>query len=372
MSTRLSRRHVIGGMGLWPFLDVFAATPMPTAHHGIRVAATWQSGSRYFVGTLSLEPGSPVRELASMEVPTRAHGVWADGDGRIVAVARRPGDWMLRWGGAGHAPQWLWIEPLRAFNGHAVIAEDGTRLFTTETDIETGDGLLGVRDVRTLEKVAEWRTLGADPHQLLHDRLARGHLVVANGGIDTLPETGRVKHGLEHMDSSLVRIDARTGKPAGQWRLDYRRLSLRHLAWSRDGQHLGIAMQAEHDEAGVRAEAPVLAIFDGHVLRTVAAPHALAGYGGDIAATREGFAVSCPRADGVAHFSIALPQGAAWGSFAALPDACALAASEGARLWAAGRPHVSARLRDGSAAASMALGARKMDNHWSALSTVAR
>jgi hypothetical protein len=46
----------------------------------------------------------------------------------------------------------------------------------------------------------------------------------------------------------------------------------------------------------------VLAVFDGQRLQTYAAGRArsLAGYGGDIAPAGGGFAVSCPRANGVA------------------------------------------------------------------------
>ncbi len=65
---------------------------------------------------------------------------------------------------------------------------------------------------------------------------------------------------------------------------------------------LGIALQAEHDDTAAKAAAPVLALFDGQQLRTCAADpgHALAGYGGDIAWAAGGFAVGCPRANGVA------------------------------------------------------------------------
>jgi hypothetical protein len=34
---------------------------------------------------------------AALDVPTRAHGVWAEAGGTLLAVARRPGDWLLRW-----------------------------------------------------------------------------------------------------------------------------------------------------------------------------------------------------------------------------------------------------------------------------------
>src|SRR5690606_33907798 len=115
------------------------------------------------------------------------------------------------------------------------------------------------------------------------------------------------------------------GALLGQWKLSDPRLSLRHLAWGaqiqpgqvrpgqvRPGQPrrwLGVALQAEHDDAQAKQAAPVLAVFDGESLRTVAAPQALAGYGGDIAFTGTAFAVSCPRVDGVALFAPS-PSGA--------------------------------------------------------------
>ena len=359
----LSRRHVLAGLGCWPALS--AASVLRSAPGELRVAAAWQVGEQYRVGLLALKVGAPVRELSSIEVPTRAHGVWADAAGRLVAVARRPGDWMLRWAGPGKPPQWQWSEPLRAFNGHALASPDGQRLYTTETDLDTGAGLLGVRDARTLARLDEWPTHGLDPHQLLWDPTHPGHLVVANGGIATSPETGRVKHGLDRMDSSLVRIDTRSGRLVGQWRLGDPRLSLRHLAWSDDGARLGIALQAEHADPAVRARAPVLAVFDGRTVTAIDAPRELAGYGGDIAASGNGFAVSCPRVQGVAHFSADTSSPLQWHGFSPLPEACALAADRGAQLWAGGRPEAQLLTADGAEAGASTLGARQLDNHWS-------
>jgi len=113
-----------------------------------------------------------------------------------------------------------------------------------------------------------------------------------------------------------------------------RRLSLRHLAWN--GARLGIALQAEHDAAEAKAAAPVLAVFDGEHLKPVAAPQALAGYGGDIVATRapagDGFAVSCPRAQGIAIFT----ADGTWQGLIPFAEACALAAAAD-QVWVGGR-----------------------------------
>lgn len=352
------------------------------------LAASWEQANAFHIGLLAADlpdrtaacgaAGTPgvLRELASMAVPTRAHGLLVEPGGSVLVVSRRPGDWLLRWHPDGRPPQWQWIEAQRAFNGHAVISADGRTIYTTETDLDSGVGCIGVRDARTLVKRDEWPTHGIDAHQLVWDRARPQHLIVANGGVATSPETGRAKIGLPRMDSSLVRLDAQTGRLDGQWRLDDPRLSLRHLAWSDDASMtLGIAMQAEHDDAAAKAAAPVLALFDGVRLRAVSpsqapAPSpapALAGYGGDIAAQRDGFFVSCPRAQGLAHFSTA----GEWRGFTALPEACALAVA-GERLWTGGRPNAAdvSSAPDGCAGSIRArvdVDGLRLDNHWVAM-----
>jgi hypothetical protein len=359
----VARRRVLQLAGLaaaWPWVAQ-AASP------GRRFAAAWVRGGVHRVGWLALAADRrSVREVASLPVPTRAHGVALTPEGHLLAVARRPGDWLLRWPGPGQAPRWRWSEPLRAFNGHALLGPDGRHLYTTGSDLEGGGGLVAVHDARTLDLLDEWPTHGADPHQLVWDRLAPGQLIVANGGILTLPETGRAKHRLERMDSSLVRLDpARGGQRSGQWRLDDPRLSLRHLAWSLDGARLGIALQAEHDDPAQRAEAPVLAVFDGGAVRPVASPRALAGYGGDIACDRDGFTVSCTRADGLAHYAA---QGE-WRGFTPLNEAGALALAAGVQtLWAGGRDRVLGHTPAGGEAAwPIEDGGVRIDNHWVAV-----
>ncbi len=225
----------------------------------------------------------------------------------------------------------------------------------SETDLDTGAGLIGVRDAVSLEKRAEWTTHCIDPHQLAWD--AAGNIIVANGGVPTQPETGRVKRNLEKMDSSLVRLDARSGELLGQWRLDDRRLSMRHLAWS--GEVLGIALQAEHDDVTTKAAAPVLALLDGNRLKTLNAPENLLGYAGDIAATSTGFEVSCPRAQGIALFTIA----GAWQKRIPLVEACALTSTADA-LWAGGHFQALALRAPQENEETIGIPDIRLDNHW--------
>jgi hypothetical protein len=318
-----------------------------------RIAAAWDDeAGRHHAGWLQPAGDTALRVQHSIELPTRAHGLWIEADGGLLVVARRPGEWLLRWR-AGHTPQWQWSEPERRFCGH-VIESEGV-LYTSEADLDSGTGRVVRRDARSLQPLADWASHGIDPHQLLRD--ADGSLLVANGGVPTRPESGRLKLDLERMDPSLVRLDARSGERLGQWRLTDARLSIRHLARHASGL-LGIALQAEHDDAAARATAPLLALFDGRSLRLVEQPQPLAGYAGDIAATADGFVLAATRAGGLAEWR----TDGRWSGFTPLEEACPIAAGEESELWAGGRGRVLHAVS--SAPSKLLAAAMRLDNHW--------
>lgn len=314
-----------------------------------RLAAAWDDEQgRHHAGWLASRDGAMLAVQQSIELPTRAHGLAIEADGALLVVARRPGEWLLRWRTSA-APTWQWSEPERRLCGH-VLAAHGA-LYTSEADTGSGAGRIVLRDARSLQPLDDWPSHGIDAHQLLLD--ADGTLLVANGGVPTQPERGRVKLDLAAMDPSLVRLDGRHGGLLGQWRLDDPRLSIRHLARHGSGR-IGIALQSEHDDEARRLAAPLLALFDGRSLQAVEPPQPLAGYAGDIAATRDGFVLAATRAGGVARWS----RDGRWSGFMPLPEACPLAVA-GDSLWAGGRAQV---LR-GTAAQPMAA-ALRLDNHW--------
>ncbi|AVT13287.1 DUF1513 domain-containing protein [Paracidovorax avenae] len=372
--SRRSALRTLAGIGL--------AVPLSGPWNGasalgtpLRLAAAWQQeDGSYRIGLLEARPGSgtALRALHALEIPTRAHGLCPLPDGSIVAASRRPGDWLLRWWpGTAREPVWQWSDGQRSFNGHVIASPDARVLLSTETEADTGSSLVVLRDAATLEVRAEWPTQGIDAHELIWDRRAlvdgMPTLIVANGGVPTAPETGRVKRALDTMDSSIVRLHGGTGETLGQWRLGDRRLSLRHLAWNPRADVLGIALQAEHDGQDARAAAPVLALFDGKVLRAAepapqALPGGLRGYGGSIAGLPEGWTVSCPRAQGIAVFDAR----GRWQRLIPLPEACALAVQDSA-LWAAG---VEQTLENAQGTAPLhhphgpSLADARVDNHW--------
>jgi len=258
----------------------------------VRVAAAWRArrpGSDAasitdFVGVLELDwAAGLVRIAQATPVSGRAHGLWAEAGGGFLAIASRPGEWLMRLDAQGQRVQEYRLDqemPARSFDGHVSGSADARWLYTTETDRQTGQGWVSVRDARSLAKVAQWPTHGIDPHQMAID--AQGMLLVANGGI---PRTVKgEKRDLHLMAPSLVRLDPASGELLGQWRLEDPRLSIRHLAWGTGEQPLlGVALQAEHDDIDQRRAAPALAVWDGATLRIPTRAASAGGYAGDIA-----------------------------------------------------------------------------------------
>ena len=312
----ISRRRTLQAMAA-----ALAATTLPTqaraAANATRavIGAAWRgprASDPNFAGTLVADWAARTLSFGyTVPLPSRPHGLMAEADGGLLVCSARPGTWMLRCDGQGKVVTRIDVqgESECRLGGHVIASADGEQLYTTETDFSTGKGKIGVRERRSLRKIAEWDTHGLDPHQLLLD--AHGHLFVANGGIPRTPSDR--KFDIHRMDASLVHIDTSNGSLLGKWKVDDARLSLRHMAWSRAPQDpdalLGIAMQAEHDLEAERRLAPILAVFDGKRLSIPTQENDGIGYAGDIApALHDGFALSSHQADVANLWHPGLPE----------------------------------------------------------------
>lgn len=348
-----------------PFFTVRAASGVNPTQIARQLAAAWDDDQgRHWVGVLALTKttSSALSVLHQTETPSRAHGLMLQADGTLVAVARRPGEWLLKLSTANAKAQWFWNSADRRFCGHVITAPDGT-LLTTETDVDSLAGLVVQRDPHTLAVLHEWPSGGVDPHQLLLDQ--DGTLLVANGGVLTQPESGRVKLKRRAIDSSLVRMQLSTGEFINQWRLPDRQLSLRHLARHPSGV-IGVAMQAEHELNEQREHAPLLALLVNQQLHVAQLPMAAAGYAGDIAATAQGFALSATRAGQLLQYK-------ADGQFAGaqpLTQVCSLTTSND-ELWAGGSEQIlqASQARQSAPSQTVVLQpSLRLDNHWIVLS----
>ena len=218
----MNRRYFclsLAALGGMPKLG-FALTPAATPPQSALIGAAWRgpnSGDTYQAGALAADWDT--RKLAiryEIPLPTRPHGLLPEADGGLLVIGVRPGAWMLRCDGNGKLMQQISLSDefsASRLNGHAVVAQTGEVIFTTETDSKTGRGKIGVRDRLSLRKLDEWETHGIDPHQLVLDDY--GQLYIANGGV---PRTAAdKKYDLQRMDSSLVKLDAKTGRLLQQW-----------------------------------------------------------------------------------------------------------------------------------------------------------
>jgi uncharacterized protein len=319
------------------------------ATHAPRVLTAWNQGHQSWAGLWALGQASSSKVAPrGITLPARAHQLLllpptgkhhASHSPQALVLARRPGEYLLRMDVLQtQALQWHRMEDDRYLGGHAALSGNGSTFFTTETDGDTGQGLIAERSVQTLHKLHEFSSGGIGPHAVLWSAAgstAQGSLLVANGGILNLPETGRRKRNLGHMDSNLTRLDAATGAVLAQYRLVDPFISLRHLAVAPDGT-VGIALQAEHPDVSARQAAPALALLQGEQLRAVdwppSPPHAPTveqqstgwdGYAGDVCFAAGRFWVSAPQAGWVASWSA---QGTNLQT-QALPGAAALAAT---------------------------------------------
>lgn len=142
--------------------------------------------------------------------------------------------------------------------GHGCFSNDGAVLFTTESDYISAAGKIGVRDANTYQLIEEYDSFGIGPHQL--KLLPDGKtLVIANGGIQTHPDTGREKLNLESMDSHLTYIDATSGKHIESFRVSEPKASIRHLDVANDGT-VAIAIQVQRQACGHTNNVPLAAI----------------------------------------------------------------------------------------------------------------
>ncbi|APW39147.1 hypothetical protein RD110_19615 [Rhodoferax koreense] len=349
----LQRRHWLLGTAA-----ALLASQLPAqaaSHADAALLTAWVAGDQAMAGLWH-----PGRGPHGVTLPNRAHEVLKipGHAGQALAVARRPGEFLLRFDTRRAQPlQWHEMELDRFLCGHAAFSADGQTLYTTEFDAESGAGLIAERDPMSLRKRHEYASGGIGPHAMLVE--PEGTLLVANGGLLILPETGRRKLNRDHMASNLARLDASTARVLDTWRVDDPFLSLRHIARAPHGA-IAVASQAEHADDAARRAAPLMALLDAQGLRTLELPAGLMleGYAGDIAhLPGRGFMVSATRAGRLAWWT----EDGAWGGQQDLPKASAIAVA--GSQWLASGDAGSVRGRLAANALNDRLPGLRWDNH---------
>lgn len=210
------------------------SAPLPALAHARpnnRLTAFSTRDGQHFVGVID-----PLGRLVHrLPVSSRGHGARISADGsRALFFARRPGDWMLLMNPeTGELLTRTRASQGRHFYGHGAFSHDGKTVFTTENDFEAARGVIGIYDADNLKRLGEWESRGVGPHEIA--LLNRSNtLVVANGGILTHPDTGRIKLNLGDMRPRLTYIDSISGRELESLAPPHHQLSLRHLCVSEE------------------------------------------------------------------------------------------------------------------------------------------
>jgi len=240
------------------------------------------------------------RLLGDIKLPGRGHGgAFNTTNKHGVLFARRPGNFAIVFAPKGQVLHTLTTPPERHFYGHGIFSQDGRLLFTTENDYENTRGIIGIWDVRDqYTRIGEFNSAGVGPHDisLMPDKRT---LVVANGGIETHPDTGRRKLNIPDMEPTLALIDSMDGKLIASHSLpkNLNKLSIRHLAVNQAGT-IGAALQYQGPSEDLL---PLVFTLNNGRLKLLSArksvQQAMKNYCGSIAMDRSGtlMAVSSPR-----------------------------------------------------------------------------
>lgn len=176
-----------------------------------------------------------------LPMPARGHSFAIDAAGeRAVVFGRQPGFFALAFDLRGErAPLELPLPEDRHFFGHGAYFDGARLLAATENDFDGGRGVLGIYDASPgggYRRVGEFDSGGIGPHEvvLMPDGKT---LCVANGGILTHPDYGKLELNLDTMRPSLAYLDAASGRLLEKVELapELHRLSIRHLALAADG-----------------------------------------------------------------------------------------------------------------------------------------
>lgn len=325
-------------LGLLPFGKPTHAAQVETADDygadmAMGEAELYAACRRGAEGTYSAALFSLRGDLRSIPLPGRGHDVAVrPGTGEVIVFARRPGRFAISFSAdKALAPLRFNSKADRHFYGHGVFSPDGRLLYTSENDYEAGVGVIGVRDAGDgYRQIGEFSSYGVGPHDLalLSDGRA---LVVANGGLETSPESGRQILNLAEMQPSLVYIDVLTGDLMEKHLLakELHQLSIRHLTVAA-GDRVAFGCQYK----GAQSALPALVGFHdrGQEPQLFHAPddvqRGLKNYIGSLAVDKSGevVAASAPRGDMITFWR------AADGSFLGrrqLADGCGVAAGVG-------------------------------------------
>lgn len=123
----------------------------------------------------------------------------------------------------------------RHFYGHGALSRDGTTLYVSENDYQHNRGVISVYQLDPITRQGEFPSGGLGPHQI--ERISNTDtLVIANGGLQTHPESGREVLNRATMRPNLCYVDLDSTEILESVEPPHNSLSLRHMAVSPGGE----------------------------------------------------------------------------------------------------------------------------------------
>ncbi len=304
-------------------------------------------------GQIVFERPLPARGHAAAAHPVRSDA---------VVFARRPGRFAVVVDcSTGQTRAHLNAPEGRHFYGHGAYSGDGRHLFTTENDYESARGVVGVWDVaQSYRRIAEFPSGGVGPHDI--KCLPDGQtLAVANGGIETHPDTGRTKLNLSAMRPNLSYLSAADGalleqhEPPQGWS----KLSIRHLAIAPDG---GVAIACQWQGDVVDCPPLIATHTRGEPLAFHAARAGLErdmqGYAGSIAVSGDGTQIAATGPRG--GMALMLGRSGTFDGIIRQGDVCGVAPAGSGFAFTSGTGHFWTSLSENS---NSHLSTLRWDNH---------
>lgn len=240
--------------------------------------------------------------ISKIDLPARGHDIALSAQkDKLIVFARRPGTFAILFDTNGKILGEITSIEGRHFYGHGAFSADGRLFYATENDFEAARGVIGIYDltVSPIQRVGEFDAGGVGPHDLLLEPNS-GHLIIANGGIETHPDFVRAKLNLATMRANIAWLNPTNGDMIARHDTPdhLQKLSLRHMALGKKG-HVWIAGQYQRE--GQMAESLLAKASPENGLEFISMPNddlaAMRNYIGSVAASADGeyVAITSPK-----------------------------------------------------------------------------
>ncbi|MCY7293991.1 DUF1513 domain-containing protein [Alteromonas sp. a30] len=193
--------------------------------------------------------------ISRVALPARGHDTLAlpHKPGHALVFARSPNTFAMEINFiTGHITHQFECGNDTYFCGHGALSADGSKLFTSENQLNHNQGMIVVRDTQSYQVLNRFASGGISPHELV--MLPNSNtLAVANSGIVSVygnsnsVDTPASKVTSRHFtQSNLAYIDADSGRVIAKLNAPEAGQSIRHLDVSPEGK-VYIGMQYEGD-----------------------------------------------------------------------------------------------------------------------------